>query len=194
MNALTPPTWPQDSLRIPNASGRFMPPIERGNFDVARQESFTMSTTFTYNGATDGQQLAALIETDQDGDFWCDQILCVGWEANLAQMEKPRPATVQISDVRTGRAITFPAAGAPINFFSTLQLGPGDSGIVIGSAPPPAGFRSTSTLPQPFCFTRQGGIQIVLTFVGGVPAGLVRTIDFGFSGWKEYAYASQGQT
>lgn len=183
--------WPQDSLQIPNAGGRFMPPIDRGNADIARQESFTMSGTITYNGAAAGSQLRLVIPTDQDGDFWCDQMYCAEWVAGTSQSLDPRGSTISVGDIRTGRRLTWPAA-MPTRYLTSLQIFNGDTGIVIGDSPLPAGFRSTSTIPQPFCFTRQGGIEILLNFTFNVPAG-VRLFDIGFGGWKEYTYAATGE-
>lgn len=190
---LRPYTWPQDTLRIPNANGRFMPPVELGNIDLARQESFTMVGTFTYPSAAAGSQLRLVLPTDQDGDFWCDQIYLVGWGSPVYQSQEPEPATLSIRDLRTGQAITYPTDSVPIKFFATLILFSDDVGFDVGGSPLPDGFRSTCTLPQPHCFTRQGGIEIVMTFLYAVPANAIRTLDIAFSGWKEYTYASQGQ-
>lgn len=183
--------WPQDQLQIPAAGARFMPPVERGNIDLARQESFTMSTTFNFTNVAAGQVLTNVIPTDQDGDFWCDQIACVGWSNLLAQSQDPPPCLVDIRDVRTGRSLTWPVANVPIKPFVTLQLFQGDTGVSVGNSPPPEGFRATSILQQPVCFTRQGGIQVSITFLYQLVAGTIWTVDWAFNGWKEYTYASQ---
>jgi hypothetical protein len=181
--------WPQDQLQVPVSGERFMPPIARVNADLASGgEAFTMSGTFTTNGVTAGQVLNLTIPTDQDGDFWCDQIAMIEWLAGTSQSQDVRPSTLQITDMRTGRQLGYPS-GIPTKFFTTLQLFAGDGGITIGDSPYPAGWRSTAPIPEPFCFTRQGGIILQLQFLFAVPAG-VRTVDISFSGWKEFRFAS----
>lgn len=190
---LPPVTWPQDTLQIPNAAGRFTPPVEKGNIDVARQEAFTMSGTFTYTQFTEGQQVRLVIPTDQDGDFWADQMYCVAWATAAYKSEFAPRGVLTISDLRTGRFLTYPD-GIPLQFFNTLILFADDAGFDVAASPPPDGFRSTSTLPQPFCFTRQGGIVLTITWLyNRPPDGVTGTLDFGFGGWKEYAYAARGQ-
>lgn len=192
-NRLTPNTWPQDTLQIPNANGRFMPPLDRANFDVARQEAFAFATTFTIPGlSAAGARFTNVIPTDQDGDFWCDQIFAIGWNSANSSSEPPVPATVFIDDLRTGRALTYPD-GAPSSFFGNrANFSPGIA--LTGGRPLPNGPRSTATLAQPFCFTRQGGIRVSLQLVfATLNVPVTRTVDFVFAGWKEYTYASRGQ-
>jgi len=190
---LPPQTWPQDTLQIPNAAGRFMPPVEKGNVDIARQEAFTMSGSFVYDRRVDGAELRLMIPTDQDGDFWVDQIYMVTWWTNEYKSIFPSRGTLKIKDVRTGRSLNYPD-GIPLNFLNTLVLFPDDAGFDPANSPPPDGFRSTSTLPQPFCFTRQGGIDLTITWIGNsAPTGVVVTTDIAFGGWKEYTYAARGQ-
>lgn len=191
-----PYKWPQDTLQIPGldgGGGRFMPPVEIGNVQVARQEAFTMSTSFTWPINTPANtQYTQIIPTDQDGDFWCDQIYMVAWLNNpggVYQSVRPAPSTIAISDLRTGKQLTYPGA-VPTNFFTTLLLFSDDAGFDPGGSPLPDGFRSTSTLPQPFCFTRQGGISLQLNMIAANGAGQPQTIDIAFGGWKEYTYAS----
>lgn len=188
---LTPPKWPQDQLVIPGGGGRFMPPLYPSNVDVAKRESFTMSDTFTYNGAVAGQQFVHYIPTEQDGDFWVDQIYCVAWASTIYQSQTPLPALIDIQDGRTGRKLNY-GGGVPINFFATLILFPDDPGFDVASSPLPDGFRSTALLPKAFCFTRQSNIILTMTMVYPVAAGTIRTVDFAFGGWKEYEHASQG--
>lgn len=193
---LKPQTWPQDDNMIPSAGGMWMPPIETANAERARQESFTMSGTFQHpNTITVGQQFNLYLPTDQDGDFWCDQIYMVGWGAGLTpsppQSAYPLAGTIDIVDARTGLALTYPQASCPTTFFSTFILFAFDAGFDVSGSPYPDGFRSTAILPQPFCFTRSGGIQLTLTSVEAW-TGLAgpNYTDIAFGGWKEYEFAS----
>jgi hypothetical protein len=193
---LPPQNWPQMDNRVPSAMASMMPHVDRNNSERVRQESFTMSGTFTLppNLAV-GQQLSLLLLTDQDGDFWCDQIYMVGWGAQLnvgapSSPARPLPATIDISDTRTGRALTFPPATLPTDFFTSVTLFSDDPGFDPGARAYPAGFRSTSTLAQPFCFTRAGGIQMLMTSLASWAASPGNIVDIAFSGWKEYENAS----
>jgi hypothetical protein len=193
---LSPQNWPQMDNRVPRAMASQMPHVERLNFERARQESFTVSGTFNLPvSIVVGQQFALLLPTDQDGDFWCDQIAMVGWGPQLnpgapSFPANPLPGTIDISDIRTGRALTYPLATLPTEFLATVTTFSDDPGFDPGAQPYPAGFRSTSTLAQPFCFTRAGGIQLLLTS-GAVWNGAgVNQVDIAFGGWKEYEFAS----
>jgi hypothetical protein len=196
---IKPAQWPQDTLFVPGQAGgqlaRFMPPVELGNSQVSRQESFTMSGTFNCGVSTTspGVVFNLSIPTDQDGDFWCDQIYMVAWFTGAggdSVSHRPPPSTISITDFRTGKNLTYPGA-VPTNFFTTLILFSEDAGFDPASSPPPDGFRSTTTLPQPFCVTRQGGIQMALTMIPQLAPPSTLLIDIAFGGWKEYAYASR---
>lgn len=194
---LNPQDWPQMDNRVPRAMAAGMPAIEVTNAERARQESFTLSTTFTLPlTIVRGQVLTQIIQTDQDGDFWCDQIYCVGWGLQLnpgsvSVPANPVASTVDIVDLRTARALTFPLASTPTQLFTNMTIFSDDPGFDPGALPYPAGFRSTSTIAQPFCFTRAGGIQITLTLAAAWAAVAgPNLVDFAFGGWKEYAHAS----
>jgi hypothetical protein len=172
-----------------------MPAIEAANADRSRQESFTMSGTFAFPATvTVGQQFSLYLPTDQDGDFWCDQIYMVGWGLalgpRLQQSAYPLPGTIDIVDGRTGHSLCWPQASIPTTFFSTLVLFSDDVGFDVSSSPFPDGFRSTGTLPQPFCFTRSAGIQLTLTSALAWAGSAGNMTDIAFGGWKEYEYAS----
>ena len=193
---LTPQNWPQMDNRVPSAMSSQMPHVERNNAERVRHESFTLSGTFQLpaNVAV-GQQFPLLIATDQDGDFWCDQIYAVGWGSQLSPgalstAAPPLPGTIDISDTRTGRTLTYPAASLPTNFLASLTQFSGDPGFDPGAQPYPAGFRSTSTLAQPFCFTRAGGVQMLLTSLVSWAASPGNLVDIAYGGWKEYQFAS----
>lgn len=200
---IKPAAWPQDTLRIPQGNTRFMPPVYKGNAQTSRQESFTMFGTFALGIATTaGQQFRLSLPTDQDGDFWCDQIYMVAWwPVSSALGFNPFPGVLTIADFRTGRELTYPPAsvgaaggGVPGEFFKTFVLFPDDVGFDPASSPFPDGFRSTATLPTPFCFTRQGGIQMTYTTPNALTFGAnPASIDIAFGGWKEYTYAAQGE-
>lgn len=188
---IQPYKWPQDTLQIPGTDGggaRFMPPVEMGNVQVARQEAFTMSGRFDLGAAVaPGTVMNLTIPTDQDGDFWCDQMYMIAWLTGSYFSLRPPLSTIAISDIRTGRSLTYPGP-MPSNFLATLILFSDDAGFDPASSPLPDGFRSTSTLAKPFCFTRQGGIQLTLNILQGYANPT--TLDIAFGGWKEYAYAS----
>jgi hypothetical protein len=187
---LTPQRWPQDENHVPTTAGLPMPPISAANAERARRESFTMSGSFAIPGASvTGQVFTLYLPTDQDGDFWCDQIAVTSWNSLFAFNTRAPPSTVFIGDARTGRALTYPRE-ISINFLTTLQLYSEEAGFDPASSPFPDGFRSTTTLPQPFCFTRAGGIQLRLTLLAPPFNAGNATVDFAFGGWKEYEAAS----
>lgn len=187
---LQPQNWPQDVNRVPNTAGAQMPAISQSNAERDRRESFTYTGTWTIPpGSTAMQNFPLYIATDPDGDFWCDQIAMVGWFSSLAVMQRPPPSLISIADARTGRALTYPRS-IPTNFLTTLLLFSEDAGFQPGGSPYPDGFRSTGTLPQPFCFTRAGGISLVLTVIPALLPPDTTTIDIAFGGWKEYERAS----
>lgn len=183
-------SWPQMSNRVPSAGGMWMPHVEVGNAERAKQESFTMSDSIKLPSGTvpENGVVQRFVATDQDGDFWCDQMYMVAWFSNQSPSARPPPSTVAISDGRTGRSLTFPGQ-IPTNFITTLLLFSDDAGFAPDS-PLPDGFRSTTTLAQPFCFTRSGGIQISYTILAGVLGAADCTLDIAFGGWKEYEFAS----
>lgn len=187
---LKPNKWPQDSLQIPG--GGAMPPVDLANAKFAQRESFTYSTTITLpDPTTAGQQFTQSLPTDQDGDFWCDQIYLTSWLNNPGfPNDVPPPSLLQITDIRTGRQLCYPE-GVSTEFFSTVTVFQDKPVIDYSTSPLPDGFRSTSTLPQPFCFTRQGGILVTFTSIYALTGFLTSyTVDIAFGGWKEYAHAS----
>lgn len=190
---IRPTSWPQDELQVPRAGRGQMPHIERANYERVGREFAQYSTTFNFAGAiTAGQEFNLFIQTEMDGDFWCDQIFATGWNTSIAPASQNKPLvgpTIDISDARTGKYLTYPRRSVPLLFFGSLVLFSDDAGYDNSSNPLPDGFRSTATIPQPFCFTRQGGINITLGYPDAVNAGN-RLIDIAFSGWKEYRHAS----
>lgn len=187
---LTPQQWPQDSNAIPSTPGMPMPPISAANAQRAKRESFLMVGVFNVAfGNVAGQQYGLTLPTDQDGDFWCDQIFVCGWRSTVPTMIRPPPALISIADMRTALPLTWPL-NVPLNFFTTLLRFSDDPTFDPSVTPYPDGFRSTSTLPQPFCFTRAGGIVMNLTILPALIAGEAITIDIAFGGWKEYENAA----
>ena len=190
---LKPVTWPQGTLAVPKAPTGSMPPIQRENREIARREAFTMSGTINMpNGTLRGQQFYLSLPTDQDGDFWCDQIAMTAWNTTLVPQvnELPPPALLQIADARTGKQLWYPE-GISTEFLATVVVFQDKPVLDFSTSPLPDGFRSTSTLPQAFCFTRQGAIQVILSALYAWPSGgNAYTVDLAFSGWKEYEHAS----
>lgn len=177
-----------------------MPPVEIGNVQVSRQESFTLSTstriTWDDQNAAQASAISRLsLPTDQDGDFWCNQIYVTAFDFSGVVNANVTPPTMlmQITDARTGRQLGYPT-GVPLYFLQDFTDFQDKSAAAYSDSPLPSGFRSTSTLIQPFCFTRQGAVQLELTALGtgagGLGSGVDLTVDISFGGWKEYAYAS----
>lgn len=208
---LKPITWPQDDLDVPDGFGG-MPPVNPGNLALG-QEFFCLSGHVDVAAGTPAGTIRALtLQTPQDGDFWCDAIGVVSWDADTVSVPLPTQdrqqfltAMVSFRDQRTGRELAFnrglsfgvgagiiPINTVPINLFRKLpQSGAEVSTSYLGDTPPPSGFRTTGPLLQPICFTRQGGVEIVMTTLAAAPAGMDFSVWFGLTGWKEYAHASR---
>lgn len=188
---LKPYSWPQDALAIPGGIGA-MPPVSRANREIARAEYAAFAANFTVpNNQAAGAIQSAIIPTDQDGDFWCDQIAAVSWVTIgvAQQLVAMVVANMSVVDARTGRSLFYPDS-VPIDLFRKFSLYTPFN--YSGREPNPSGFRQTGTLMQPFCFTRQGAIQLSLAFpiATTAPTGSY-DLTVMFSGWKEYAHASQ---
>lgn len=202
--------WAQDDLTVPDLGP--MPPIDHANRTVTAREYATYSTRFQLPANYSGFNITVqTIFTDQSADFWCDHITAVSYASiAAAQGVVELPALmVRIRDLRTGddigfqqtypspnplptTTVTLPPNLLPLALFGCMP----NSGIEAqlaynGSAPLPDGWRSVGTLPQPFLFTRQGGIEV--TWVNMFSANLQNTsqdVTLLFSGWKEYENAS----
>lgn len=208
---INPAAWPQDALVVPNGFGS-MPPVEAGNRGGIGSEYFCLSTRFQIAANSPAHTVRRdTIATPQDGDFWCDQICAVSWLALpgggvVRNTQGFVASMVTMKDIRTARHLVyspsfntfsnqgqlFPANSIPLNLLRKLpQSGTEDGADYDGTTPPPSGFRTTATLIQPYCFTRQGGIEVSLTTLYAMPAGTSADITIAFSGWKEYANASR---
>lgn len=207
---LKPAEWPQDELHVPNGFGG-MPPINAGNLALGSEFFALTGMIAVAAGTPAGSIFSLVIPTPQDGDFWCDAIGVISWDADTGTVGLTQDvqhflgAMVAIRDQRTGRDLVFnrgvaqgigagaiPIDSVPINLFRKLpQSGTEVDMTYSGDTPPPSGFRSTGSLPQPICFTRQGGVQIVMTTLFAAPADNAFSVWFGFTGWKEYAHASR---
>lgn len=212
--------WPQDDLTPPAG---LMPPTDPVNRFVVGREYATYSCRLTWQGSTFDQQFgiakSAVIFTDQSADFWVDQIAATGWvSVNVNGVGFTKFNTdsiamaIQISDMRTGKslcssqvgatnwdgsalALPWPQDAAPLNVLRKTNYLE-DNNFVVNNIPLPSGFRDTGTLPQPFCVTRQGGLNITMTNFQNLSVNvgfIVKIIDVSlmFSGWKEYANASR---
>ena len=187
---LRPQNWPQDVNRVPSATGQPMPTVSEANKQRSVRESFTISGTWTVAfGNAVGQEYPLYLPTPPDGDFWCDQMYVASWFSSVNVMARCPPALVSIADARTSRSLTYPK-NVNINFLTTLLLFSEDAGFDPGGSPYPDGFRSTTTMPQPFCFTRAGGISLVLTMLPATVGPDNLTVDIAFGGWKEFRSAS----
>jgi hypothetical protein len=193
---LTPQTWPQNTLRVPKVGqpGGAMGHIESANAQRSKQEAFAYCGEFDIPASTGaGQSFALNLATDADGDFWCDQIYMTAFFTGAGATYVnvlPIPSTLGIVDGRTQRSLTYPGQ-VPTRFFSTINIFSDDAIFDPSAQPLPDGFRSTSTLAQPFCFTRSGAILLNLTLLYARAGDLTQTIYIAFGGWKEYEFASQ---
>lgn len=201
---LKAPNWPQDINNVPSG-GSGMPPINEDNANYIEREAFTYSTTFTFPPNTPwGTMQTQILATDQDGDFWCEQIFVAGrgTRPGNAEFLFLAPTFISLQDVRSGRYLTYNGAqqsasaanfpqSVPTELFRNL-IDATTSGYDPRNYLPVNGFRPTGTLIQPFCFTRQGGIGITLQFNMNGTAYPTYTwvIDIAFSGWKEYTHAA----
>lgn len=178
-------------MQIPSGIGS-MPPVEYANRSVIGAEYSCFTASFNNAaGQAAGFTQGTILNTDQDGDFWCDQIAIVSWiYLGAAQGQLRLPFfMMNVSDARTGRKLFFPG-DVPSAMFRKFPL-TSPTSVYSGQEPSPAFFRTTGTLIQPFCFTRQGGIVLNLNYPNAVPALTTFQTQIMFSGWKEYANASQ---
>ena len=206
--ALNPPTWPQDLLRVPNGQGG-MSRVDPGNAAVVRSEFFAMVADFEFPAAAPaGTFRREILATPNDGDMWVDQIAVVSWESDPDEPMADQQfigAMVTIRDARTRRSLILnrgigegfglgliPPDSVPINLFRTLPQSGTEVGVdYAGDVPMPCGFRSKGTLPEPFCFTRGGAIDVTVTTLAAGPADASYDVTLGFLGWKEYAHAAR---
>lgn len=179
---LTPPDWPQDHAQVPAGLGG-MPPIEYNNSARTEAEFFAVNTElFFANGSVAGTTVNGFIATPQDGDFWADQISVITIRPAQTVEAVTLFSTLEIRDMRTGTQLTYP--GVQTSVFAKFVTGPA-AGVPV---PSPSFFRATGTLMQPFCFTRQGGINFQVILTAQIFTDC--TLSIGLSGWKEYANAS----
>jgi hypothetical protein len=184
---LKPIVWPQDQLAAPRGGG-LMPVVEHANGAIIGQESFTLGTEFIITTAlAAGTQTVAIIPTDQDGDFWCDQIYALGYliEDNTQLLV----GTLQIEDIRSGRQLCYPEP-VPLQMFAGAAPSE-DTGFLAAASPFPSGFRPVGNLSQPYCFTRAGGIRLTLTNTYALPGAQTIRVNIALGGWKEYTYAAR---
>ncbi len=186
--------WPQETLQVPGAGSRFgMPPVDHANAYVNGRQAFTNSAIFSVTAAQFalGTIHSQTIETEADGDFWASQIYATGFGTNggVTTNTVP-PGNLQITDLRTGRQLAYPrgvALGFLTKRFEDTSTPAGADQYV-----PPSAWRGVGTLPEPFCFTRKGGIRLDLQSRtnGTALVGWAFEISIAFGGWKEYAHAS----
>lgn len=185
--AVKPQPWPQDRLRRPAATVSGMPPTSRANRAVQREAAaYTTPLFFDVGPQAPGVQIKLTIPTDQDGDFWCEQIFATAWSTGGVEITQVLPATLGVADLRTSQSLTFGNTDPPLEFFRNSPL-LGDPLAVVGNTPFPTGIRMTGQLPEPFCFTRQGGIVLTYTSFGAAASPLTHLYVV-LVGWKEYAY------
>lgn len=187
MKTFAPYNWPQDELQIPSGMGG-LPQVEAGNTLVIRREGKTFTGGMDFAaGATPRAVETIIIPTDQDGDFWCSNIyLAAFYTRNDGVVSPYSPyGRVRIYDNRTGNPLIY-GAGVPMGFLIVNV----DS-LATVEPPPPAGLRSTSTLIQPFCFTRNGGIKLEIEGLVMPAVNWALSFQIAFGGWQEYTHASR---
>jgi len=174
---LSPYKWPQDGLRIPNGQG-LMPRIDFENgYNTGREGAIYTSPMASFPLVAN-TAVEFVIPIEADADFWCSEIN-VHYHLSNDSSSVPSPALkMRIIDVRTAFNLTYPHVRA--GMFGD-QRG-------VGSDMPLRGIPCRSTLIQPYCFTRNGGIQLRLE-ADFLPA-LAFDAWVSFIGWKEYTYAS----
>lgn len=164
-----PQEWPQDKATVPGGFGG-MPRVDFDNRHNIRQEAFAYGVTSMSVAA--GAIGTAIIPIESDGDFWCDQIVFIADAGGTVATK------IFIRDTRTGYALTYPHAR-----FQDFEI---QSDLTIDALIP----RLTASLPKPYCFTRNGGIEV--TVDNSAPGTAINVIyNFAFLGWKEFEYVSR---
>lgn len=174
---IAPYKWPQDEVAIPSGHG-VMPRVNAENKMMVRREGFQYSIRI--DNITLGSTQEKIVETEPDGDFWCTNILAQVID-NLGNMNQAGPKC-QITDIRTGLPF-FKPYGRVGHFIDN----PTDTII-------PSAIKSffTGELPQPFVFTRAGGIRLVIEDEAqNEITWKPYTVIMVFSGFKEYANVNQ---
>jgi hypothetical protein len=183
---LKPYDWPQDKSKVPNGQG-LMPRVDERNSFVSKREGCFYTQGDTFAGAT-AIRREYIIPTEPDGDFWCNGISAIAVNQVSLDFDQVPGWKVQIEDLRTGWNLTFPFVR--FGFFQAFPA----SGVADANRPIPGSgsspFKATSTLIQPFCFTRNGGIKLSIDTTG-VELVDAQAWQICFSGWKEYQYASR---
>lgn len=207
--------WPQDDLDVARVGP--MPPVDLINRAVVGREYATYSALFSFPlAAAFGTTIVQIIATDQAADFWVDQVASITWQfdtQNNRFFENNLDGAVRVRDLRTGIDLGYTGAQQPSNWDGSaigltwlpnaipLHLfrkfpNAGIEGQLLwqGTNPIPSGWRDTGTLIQPFCITRQGGLEVTVQSLALGTTGPVnysRQVTLTFSGWKEYANASR---
>jgi hypothetical protein len=176
---LTPYEWPQDKVRIPNGQG-LMPRVDVQNGNVVKKEGAWYTAQWNFAAGSD-QRTEQVVPIEPDGDFWCTHIVGSSY---VAAGPIFTPYKVSIIDIRTGHNLTYPFAR--MGMFKNQSYA-GLAGVV--PFPVNSRFRPTASLIQPFCFTRNGGIRVIVETDGSPAEATFNQLSF--IGWKEYQYASR---
>lgn len=170
--ALEPYAWPQDDLRVPDGQGG-MPRVNEDNARRIERDFFVFSTIFR-NPVLGASPSVVILPTPADGDFWCEQIRIAYIDPGGTFTDNPA-MLFKVRDIRSGNSLTNPSVRTNAFWFDVERLnaqGNGGGGLV-----------------QPYCFTRNGGIEITLQndiYTAGAIDVFVSLI-----GWKEYQNASR---
>lgn len=171
---LVPYAWPQDNLTVPYGYGD-MTPMNRSNAERVYREPFAY--TLVQANITSPSVTTIIKATQPDGDFWCNDIaLLIATSAAPTALGVLLSPMLNIFDLRTGYDLSFPFVRA--NTFADELVSTMQPWLPTTSL--------QGELSEPYCFTRNGGIKVVVTNDTGVQLDLHMV----FFGWKEYQNAS----
>lgn len=164
-----------------------MPRVDERNAYVTKREGAILTVGDTFAGASDIYR-EYITEVDPDADFYCNGIIATSIDGVSLDYTTVPGWKIQIIDIRTGFNLTFPFVR--FGFFKAFPR----SGIAGAERPLPSDgsgpFKPTSTIIQPYCFTRNGAIRTIVDTTGAQLPNAQRW-QISYLGWKEYQYASR---
>lgn len=165
--------WSQDTLPPPEGYGG-MGEVDFYNAQIVRREFFVVPLKFT--AISWGQSQTMIWPSDQDGDFWIDDIALFIDQKGGANLGTGAPwGRVIIKDLRSGYN-WFGASGTRMNIFSNVVISPTSR---------------RDPLIEPYCITRDGGFSVTVTLDPSLNAASPVDLYWSFGGWKEYKNVSK---
>lgn len=182
---IKPTPLPQERLDVPSFNNQDLVAgterIDPFNKVVVGQEFYVYSTVFNnFAWTATGATSTIVIPTDPDGDFWCSNIVSKTMTPTGGVVSPPW-IYVSIKDTRTGYQLFNPS----------VQLGVLNKQNFFGAQALFSNALSQTSVIQPYCFTRDGGISVTLTALAKSQASFNMNVYFAFHGWKEYANAAR---